>query len=58
MQDTVAGRLLIWNIMPKGMTFDECNQEMTKKNISRLINSCYRKVGVKESVMFASCLAG
>lgn len=55
-KDTVAGRLLIWNIMPKGMTFDECNQEMTKKNISRLINSCYRKVGVKESVMFADQL--
>ena len=56
MKETVAGRLLIWNIMPKGMSFDECNQEMTKKNISRLINSCYRKVGVKESVMFADQL--
>ena len=56
LQDTVAGRLLIWNIMPKGMSFDECNEEMTKKNISKLINSCYRKVGVKESVMFADQL--
>ena len=56
LKETVAGRLLIWNIMPKGMSFDECNQEMTKKNISRLINSCYRKVGVKESVMFADQL--
>ena len=55
-KDTVAGRLLIWNIMPKGMDFDECNQEMTKKNISKLINSCYRKVGVKDSVMFADQL--
>lgn len=55
-KDTVAGRLLIWNIMPVGMAFDECNQEMTKKNISRLINSCYRKMGVKDSVMFADQL--
>ncbi|ASE26134.1 MULTISPECIES: DNA-directed RNA polymerase subunit beta' [Psychrobacter] len=55
-KDTVAGRLLIWNIMPVGMSFDECNEEMTKKNISKLINSCYRKVGVKESVMFADQL--
>ena len=38
------------------MTFEECNQEMTKKNISGLINSCYRKVGLKESVMFADQL--
>ena len=56
LKDTVAGRLLIWNIMPKGMDFDECNQEMTKKNISKLINSCYRKMGVKDSVMFADQL--
>ncbi len=56
LRDTVAGRLLIWNIMPKGMAFDECNKEMTKKNISLLINSCYRKMGVKDSVMFADQL--
>ncbi|MBZ5692039.1 hypothetical protein LAZ25_09765, partial [Haemophilus influenzae] len=29
---------------------------MTKKNIARLINSCYRKMGVKDSVMFADQL--
>ncbi|WP_025644942.1 MULTISPECIES: DNA-directed RNA polymerase subunit beta' [unclassified Psychrobacter] len=56
LKETVAGRLLIWNIMPKGMAFAECNQEMTKKNISGLINSCYRKMGVKDSVMFADQL--
>ncbi|MFC0820184.1 DNA-directed RNA polymerase subunit beta' [Moraxella marmotae] len=55
-QDTVAGRLLIWNIMPEGMAFSECNSEMTKKNISKLLNSCYRKLGVKESVLFADHL--
>ena len=55
-KDTVAGRLLIWNIMPEGMGFDECNKEMTKKNISKLLNSCYRKLGVKESVLFADHL--
>lgn len=56
MIDTVAGRCLIWNITPKGMSFDEVNKEMSKKNISRLINSCYRKMGVKDSVMFADQL--
>ncbi len=56
MIDTVAGRCLIWNITPKGMSFDEVNKEMTKKNISKLINSCYRKMGVKHSVMFADQL--
>lgn len=56
LKETVAGRLLIWNIMPKGMLFEECNKEMTKKNISALLNSCYRKLGVKDSVMFADQL--
>lgn len=56
MVDTVAGRCLIWNITPKGMSFDEVNHEMTKKNISRLINSCYRQLGVKHSVLFADQL--
>ncbi|MFL1731953.1 DNA-directed RNA polymerase subunit beta' [Moraxella oculi] len=55
-KETVAGRLLIWNIMPEGMAFHECNKEMTKKNISGLLNSCYRKLGVKESVLFADHL--
>lgn len=56
MVETVAGRCLIWNITPKGMSFDEVNKEMTKKNIARLVNSCYRKLGVKHSVMFADQL--
>ncbi len=56
LKDTVAGRVLIWNIMPEGMAFEECNKEMTKKNISGLLNSCYRKLGVKESVLFADHL--
>ena len=42
--------------MPEGMAFEECNKEMTKKNISKLLNSCYRKLGVKESVLFADHL--
>ena len=29
---------------------------MTKKAISRLINSCYRRVGLKETVIFADQL--
>ncbi len=56
LKETVAGRLLIWDIMPRGMDFDECNVEMTKKNISKLLNSCYRKLGDKESVLFADHL--
>jgi DNA-directed RNA polymerase subunit beta' len=32
------------------------NTELTKKNISRLINSCYRLLGLKDTVVFADKL--
>ncbi len=42
--------------MPEGMDFQQINVEMTKKNISKLINSCYRKLGLKDTVIFADQL--
>jgi DNA-directed RNA polymerase subunit beta' len=53
---TTAGRAIIWTIVPDGMAFDMVNQDMTKKSISRLINHCYRTLGVKTSVVFADQL--
>ena len=38
------------------MPFSYANCDLTKKNISRLINACYREVGLKESVVFADQL--
>src|SRR5699024_99 len=40
----------------EGMDFQQINVEMTKKNISKLINSCYRKLGLKDTVIFADQL--
>ncbi len=53
---TTGGRALISTILPDGMGFDMVNQDMTKKAISRLINHCYRTLGVKTSVVFADQL--
>jgi len=36
--------------------FDLINQDMTKKNISAIINACYRILGLKETVVFADQL--
>jgi len=33
---------LIWDIVPDGMPYELVNVDMTKKNISRLINYSYR----------------
>ncbi len=51
--ETTVGRALIWEIVPDGMPFDLVNTDMTKKNISKLINYSYRHLGNKETVMLA-----
>ncbi|MDP9087692.1 MAG: DNA-directed RNA polymerase subunit beta' [Pseudomonadota bacterium] len=54
--NTTAGRALLSEILPKGLSFDAINQDMTKKIISATINACYRTVGLKETVVFADQL--
>jgi DNA-directed RNA polymerase subunit beta' len=54
--DTTVGRALLSEILPKGMDFDNLNRDMTKRAISELINVCYRKVGLKATVIFADQL--
>ncbi|MFQ5488572.1 MAG: DNA-directed RNA polymerase subunit beta', partial [Gammaproteobacteria bacterium] len=54
--DTTAGRALLFEIVPDGLSFDLINRDMTKKAISSLVNECYRKVGLKETVIFADKL--
>ena len=56
MVDTTVGRALLSEILPKGLSFDAINQDMTKKTISATINACYRTVGLKETVVFADQL--
>ncbi len=54
--ETTVGRALIWQIVPEGMPFDIVNVDMTKKNISRLINFSYRYLGIKQTVILADKL--
>ncbi len=54
--DTTVGRALLLSILPEGLSFDEINQTLTKKRISGLVNKCYRKLGLKASVIFADQL--
>ncbi|MEL6202839.1 MAG: DNA-directed RNA polymerase subunit beta' [Pseudomonadota bacterium] len=52
--DTTPGRMIIGELLPKNfkVPFDVCNQEMTKKNISKMIDTVYRHCGQKETVIF------
>ncbi len=53
---TTVGRSIVSEIMPKGLGFENVDVNLTKKNISKLINLCYRKLGLKETVIFADQL--
>ena len=54
--DTTVGRALLSDLLPEGLPFDLINRDMTKKAISNVINDCYRRVGLKETVIFADQL--
>jgi len=53
LMDTTVGRALLSEILPPSLPFSLINQALNKKAISRLINACYRRVGLKETVVFA-----
>jgi len=54
--ETTVGRALLSDILPKDLPFELINQVLTKKVISGLINTCYRKLGLKDTVIFADQL--
>ncbi|OGB42596.1 MAG: DNA-directed RNA polymerase subunit beta' [Burkholderiales bacterium RIFCSPLOWO2_12_67_14] len=56
LMDTTVGRALLSEILPKGLPFEVLNKALKKKEISRLINSSFRKCGLKETVVFADKL--
>ncbi len=54
--ETSVGRALLFDITPKGLPFSLVDRSMTKKAIGDLINSCYRRLGLKDTVIFADQL--
>jgi DNA-directed RNA polymerase subunit beta' len=54
--ETTVGRALLAEIRPSGMPFRLLNEPLKKKQISNLINSCYRRLGLKKTVVFADKL--
>ena len=53
---TTVGRALLSEILPAQLDFELINRPMQKKTISDLINTSYRQVGLKETVIFADQL--
>jgi DNA-directed RNA polymerase subunit beta' len=54
--DTTVGRALLSEILPKGLPFSVMNKALKKKEISKLINTSFRKCGLKDTVVFADQL--
>ena len=56
MVDTTVGRVLLFEVIPPMIPFERVNRVMTKKEIRKLIDDCYRKAGIKETVILADRL--
>ncbi len=57
---TTPGRMLLAQILPKhaAVPFSLLNKQLTKKNVSDVIDAVYRHCGQKECVIFADRLMG
>src|SRR3954465_15904325 len=54
--ETTVGRALLSEILPAGLPFQIINKPLKKKEISKLINEAFRRVGIRETVIFADKL--
>src|SRR5262249_10348198 len=54
--ETTVGRVLISEVLPKGVPFDSPNKTLDKKALSALIDVCYRVHRNKETVLLADRL--
>jgi DNA-directed RNA polymerase subunit beta' len=53
---TTVGRALLSNVIPAGLPFNVINKVMTKSAISKVINTCYRTLGLKDTVILCDQL--
>jgi len=54
--DTTAGRILLREILPDSVPFSAVNKVMNKKELSNLVDTCYRMADNKETVILADKL--
>lgn len=50
--DTTVGRVILNEILPEGIPFSMINKEMTKKEVAKVIEYCYKRLGKKATVIF------
>ena len=52
-EKTTVGRVLFYDILPKGISFEHVNKTLKKRELGALINLAYVVAGDKETVLFA-----
>ncbi len=52
MVNTTAGRVIFAEAAPEGFPFSMLNKLMTKKEVGKLVEYCYKKIGKKATVIF------
>jgi len=55
-KETTAGRIILSEIVPDGISFDMINKLMNKKELTNLIDHCYRLCGDKATIILADKL--
>ncbi|MDB2705578.1 DNA-directed RNA polymerase subunit beta' [Pseudomonadota bacterium] len=54
--NTTVGRAMLFDVVPTGLPFSVVDRSMTKKAIADLVNTSYRRLGLKDTVIFADQL--
>ncbi|MEK7797860.1 MAG: DNA-directed RNA polymerase subunit beta', partial [Nitrospirota bacterium] len=48
---TTVGRVIFGEVLPASIPFEEVNKLMTKKEVAKLIDTCYRQAGPRDTVV-------
>ena len=49
--ETTPGRVILGEALPEDMSFSMVNKEMTKKEVGKLVEFCYKRLGRKAAVL-------
>ena len=53
---TTVGRVLLYEVLPGGLTFEQINRVMDKKSLKTMVGMCYRNAGTKATVLLSDRL--
>ncbi len=56
LEETTPGRLILRSVAPEGLDFKYINKTLSKKDITSLVDTVYKKFGQKQTILFADNL--